>query len=58
MTAGRYIAQYQFTVDDDFFDPDSHARLRHLQQDADEHDASAWTGSIESTPINVERRTT
>ncbi len=58
MTVGRYAVQYRFTVDDDYFDPDSHARLRHLQQDANEQNASTWIGSIESTAINVERRTT
>ena len=58
MTVGRYAAQYRFIVDDNYFDPDSHARLRHLQQDADLQNALAWTGSIESTPVNVERRTT
>ena len=58
MTVGRYAVQYRFAVDDDYFDPDSHAGFRHLQQGADEQNASAWTGSIESTPINIERRTT
>lgn len=58
MTVGRYAVQYRFTVDEGYFDPDSHARLRHLQQDADDQKASVWTGSIESPPIAVERRAT
>jgi hypothetical protein len=57
MAVGRYEVQYRLTVDDNYFDPDSHARLHHLQQDANEQNASAWNGSIESTPIHVERRT-
>ena len=58
MTVGKYVVQYRFTVDDDCFDPDSHARLRHLERDADEQNVSAWAGLVESTPINVERRAT
>ena len=52
---GRYIAQYQFSVDEDYFAPDSHARLRHLQADAESQDATAWTGVVESAPIHMER---
>lgn len=58
MTIGRYMAQYHFTVDKDYFHPDSHARLRHLEHEAEKQNATAWIGSIESTPIRVERRAT
>ena len=57
MTVGRYAAQCLYAVDENYFDPNSHARLCHLQQDADEQNATAWTGSIASTPINIERQT-
>jgi hypothetical protein len=54
ITAGRYAVWYSMSVDDNYFDGDSHYRFPDIEKEAREFAASAWAGEAKSNVIAVE----
>jgi hypothetical protein len=52
---GSYQVWYQYRVDEDFYDPDSHWQLPDLQRQAQEENAVVWLGQILSNRLQLVR---
>ena len=50
---GTYLVWYQWRVDEDYFDPDSHMRLPDLEHLARQDGAVAWVGQALSNRLRV-----
>ena len=55
LPAGEYLVWYQWQVDRDYFDPDSHMRLPELERLAEHEGATVWRGQVVSNRLNVVR---
>lgn len=53
--SGRYLVSYEYRVDEDYFDPVSHARFEHLGNRARSVEATVWTGHLRSNEIAIRR---
>jgi hypothetical protein len=53
--SGRYLVSYEYRVDENSFDPISHARFEHLGNRAESVGATVWTGHLRSNEIAVRR---
>ncbi|HVK07999.1 MAG TPA: hypothetical protein VM597_04390 [Gemmataceae bacterium] len=50
---GRYLAWYQWRVDEGYFDPDTHQTLAGLERAAAGAGAEAWRGQVLSNRVQV-----
>ena len=53
LPAGACTVRYEYRIDDNFYDGDTHTRLSDLMEMADESNATAWTGEVVSNTLSV-----
>jgi hypothetical protein len=53
LTQGEYRVWYDLTVDETYFNPDSHLRFDNIQKMANESGAILWCGSAKSNVLSV-----
>ena len=53
LTPGEYSVLFRFTVDSNYFDPDSHWRMPQLQQQAQAQGATVWMGEAISNTLLI-----
>ncbi|HUR96528.1 MAG TPA: hypothetical protein VMZ26_00540 [Pyrinomonadaceae bacterium] len=49
-----YAVHYAFTVDEDYFDPDSHWGLPQLEREAAKQSAIPWVGTVKSNILTIQ----
>ena len=52
---GKFNVQFCYTIDDDFYDGDTHTRVADLIEYATEIQARAWTGEVVSNQLTIDR---
>ena len=50
---GAYDVSYRLSVDDNYFEPNSHYRLSNVRREAESRGARAWTGEAVSNELRV-----
>jgi hypothetical protein len=53
LVQGEYRVWYDLSVDESYFNPDSHLRYAHIRQMAEQAGANLWCGSARSNVLNV-----